>query len=160
MHTRLLLVPALALLAACGASRLEPGTVAVGTWGGDEAGLLVRADGAHAHIGCTYGDVAGPIPFDADGRFDVAAQWNVSAFPIDRGIFHEARMSGRLSGRSLTFTARLTDTGQSLRPVTVPLGREPRIANCPIHPIPKPRGEHGRPLLQRRSGRYAGPRSQ
>ena len=139
MRARTFLVPALALVAACGASRLEPGTVAVGTWGGDEAGLLVRADGAHAHIGCTYGDVAGPIPFDADGRFDVAAKWNVSAFPIDRGIFHEARMSGRLSGRSLTFTAKLTDTGQVLGPVAVTLGREPRMANCPICRNPKPR---------------------
>src|SRR6266545_2195726 len=120
MSMRRLLVPALALVAACGASRLEPGTVAVGTWGGEEAGLLVRADGAHGHIGCTYGDVTGPIPFDADGRF------------------HEARMSGRLSGRSLTFTAKLTDTGQVLGPVAVTLGREPRMANCPICRTPRP----------------------
>ena len=139
MRVRTFLVPALALVAACGASRLDPGTIAVGTWGGEEAGLLVRADGAHAHIGCTYGDVTGPIPVGADGRFDVAAQWNVSAFPIDRGIFHEARMSGRLSGRSLTFTAKLTDTGQVLGPVAVTLGREPRMANCPICRNPKPR---------------------
>src|SRR5260221_14755211 len=122
MSMRRLLVPALALLAACGASRLEPGTVAVGTWGGEEAGLLVRADGAHVHIGCTYGHVAGPIPFDADGRFDVAAQWNVSAFPIDRGIFHEARMSGRLGGRRLTFPAGLAATGPSPGPPPRPLG--------------------------------------
>jgi hypothetical protein len=127
-----MLVPALLLLAACGASRLEPGNVAVGTWGGEEAGLLVRADGAHAHIACTYGDVAGPIPFDADGRFDVAAKWNVSAFPIDRGVFHEARLSGQLRGRGLTFSARLDDTGQVLGPVVVTLGREPKMANCPI----------------------------
>jgi hypothetical protein len=134
-----MLVPVLSLLAACGASRLEPGSVAVGTWGGEEAGLLVRPEGVHAHIGCTYGDVAGPIPFDADGRFDVAAQWNVSAFPIDRGVFHDARMSGRLRGRSLTFMARLTDTGQVLGPVAVTLGREPRMANCPICRTPKAR---------------------
>ena len=127
-----MLVPVLLLVAACGASRIEPGNVAVGTWGGEEAGLLVRADGAHAHIGCTYGDVTGPIPVGADGRFEVAAQWNVSAFPIDRGVFHDARMSGQLSGRSLTFSARLSDTGQVLGPVVVTLGREPKMANCPI----------------------------
>jgi len=139
MRARTMAVLALSLAAACGASRIEPGNVAAGTWGGEEAGLLVRADGAHAHIGCTYGDVAGSIPFDADGRFDVTAQWNVSAFPIDRGIFHEARMSGRLTGRSLTFSAKLTDTGQSLGPVVVTLGREPTMANCPICRNPKPR---------------------
>jgi hypothetical protein len=130
---------AVVLAAACGTFRLEPGTVAAGTWGGEEAGLIVGADGAHAHIGCTYGDVVGPIPFDAEGRFDVAAQWNVSAFPIDRGIFHEARMSGRLTGRSLIFSANLIDTGQSLGPVAVTLGREPKMANCPICRAPRPR---------------------
>jgi hypothetical protein len=137
MRARTTLVPALALAAACGASRIEPGNVAIGTWGGQEAGLLVHADGTHAHIGCTYGDVAGPIPFDADGRFDVAARWNVSAFPIDRGVFHDARMSGRLRGRSLTFSARLGDTGQVLGPAVVTLGREPTMANCPICRTPK-----------------------
>ena len=76
----MMLAAVVVLAAACGASRIEPGNLAVGTWGGEEAGLLVRADGAHAHIGCTYGDIAGPIPFDADGHFDVAAQWNVTAF--------------------------------------------------------------------------------
>src|SRR5258708_26599759 len=155
MRSRTMFVPVLVLLAACGASRIEPGNVAVGTWGGVEAGLLVRADGAHAHIGCTYGDVTGPIPFDADGRFDVAAQWNVSAFPIDRGVFHEARMSGRLSGRSLTFTAKLSDTGQVLGPVAVTLRREPRMANCPICRNPKPRGQDGRSRRWRRCGREA-----
>src|SRR6478672_8053994 len=106
MDARTMLAAAVVLAAACGASRIEPGTLAVGTWGGEEAGLLVRADGAHAHIGCTYGDIAGPIPFDADGFFDVAAQWNVTAFPIDRGVFHDSRMSGRLRGDRLTFSAR------------------------------------------------------
>ena len=139
MHVRTTLVPVLVLVAACGASRLEPGSVAVGTWGGEEAGLLVRPDGAHAHVACTYGDVVGPIPFDADGRFDVAAQWNVSAFPIDRGVFHDARLSGRITGRSLTFSARLDDTGQVLGPVVVTLGREPKMANCPICRTPKAR---------------------
>jgi hypothetical protein len=139
MRTGLMLVPALSLLAACGASRIEPGSLAVGTWGGEEAGLLVRADGAHAHIGCTYGDIAGPIPFDADGFFDVAAQWNVTAFPIDRGVFHDSRMSGRLRGDRLTFSARLADTGQVLGPAVVTFGREPRMANCPICRTPKAR---------------------
>src|SRR5258707_13479620 len=106
MSTRGLLVPALALVAACGASRLEPGTVAVGTWGGEEAGLLVRADGAHAHIGCTYGDVTGPIPFDADGRFEGAPRGNGSAFPIHRGSFHEPRRSGRPRGPAPPLPAR------------------------------------------------------
>ena len=134
------LAVALALpLAGCGGGPTGPGTVAVGTWGGDDAGLIVRADGVHAHVGCTYGDVAGAIPFDAEGRFDVAAQWDVDAFPIDRGILHPARLTGTTTGRDLTFSVLLTDTGRTLGPSVVTLGREPRMVNCPICRTPAPR---------------------
>ena len=139
MRRSLIAVVALLTAGGCAGSRLEPGTIAVGTWGGDDAGLLVRADGAHAHIGCTYGDVAGPIPFDADGRFDVAAEWDVDAFPIDRGILHPARVSGTTTGRDLTFSVVLADTGKTLGPTVVTLGREPRMVNCPICRTPRVR---------------------
>jgi hypothetical protein len=145
LRPRRIAVVALLIAAGCGASRLEPGTIAVGTWGGDDAGLLVRADGAHAHIGCTYGDVVGPIPFDAAGRFDVAAEWDVDAFPIDRGILHPARVSGTTTGRDLTFSVVLTDAGKTLGPTAVTLGREPRMVNCPICRIPRVRARTPRP---------------
>jgi hypothetical protein len=61
------LVFALLVGGACSSSRMHPDTVPVGTWGGEDAGLLVRSDGAHAHIGCTLGDVSGPISVDAAG---------------------------------------------------------------------------------------------
>jgi hypothetical protein len=120
------------LAAACLTSPEIPGTLPVGTWGGEDAGLLVRDDGVHAHIGCTLGDVPGSIPLDPDGRFEVTGQWNVNAFPIDLGIVHPARLSGRTDGRTLRFTVVLTDTGQSLGPAIVRFGREPKMVNCPI----------------------------
>jgi hypothetical protein len=122
----------LALAAACGETRVIPDVVPAGTWGGDDGGLIVSADGAHAHIGCTLGNLAGAIALDAEGRFDVVAQWNIDAFPVDRGIMHPARVSGWTDGRTMTMSARLTDTGQSLGPVFLVLGREPRMQNCPI----------------------------
>jgi hypothetical protein len=125
-------VPTVLLAVACGASPVGFDTVPVGTWGGESAGLLVRPDGAHAHIGCTLGDVMGAIPLDDEGRFDVAAEWNVDAFPIDRGILHPARLSGRSDGRTLTLSVRLTDTGQVLGPARLVFGREPQMQNCPI----------------------------
>ena len=128
----MLVVLALLLAGACGASRVGLDTLPVGTWGGDDAGLIMRADGAHAHIGCTLGDVAGPIPLDPEGRFDAAGQWNVDAFPVDRGILHPARLSGRTDGRTLMLSVLLTDTGQVLGPVRLTFGREPRMQNCPI----------------------------
>jgi len=111
---------------------MQPDTVPVGTWGGDDSGLLVRADGAHAHIGCTLGDVTGPIPVDAGGGFDVTGQWNVDAYPVDRGIFHPARLSGWTDGRTLTLSVLLTDTGRVLGPARLAFGREPQMQNCPI----------------------------
>jgi hypothetical protein len=132
MSLKVALALALLVPAACGASQVGLDIVPVGTWGGENSGLLVRADGSHAHIGCTLGDVAGPIPLDDEGRFDVAGEWNVDAFPIDRGIRHPARLSGRTDGRTLTLSVRLIDTGQVLGPALLTFGREPRMQNCPI----------------------------
>lgn len=108
------------------------GQVPSGTWGGDEAGLIVSDSEAHVHIGCTLGDIAGPIPLDSRGGFDVAGTYNVDAFPVDRGIRHPARFTGRTDGRTLTLAVRLTDTGQAFGPVTLTKGVTPRMRNCPI----------------------------
>jgi hypothetical protein len=121
------------LLAGCGASARPPlDRVPAGTWGGEDAGLIVTADGAHAHVGCTLGDVAGEIPVDDQGRFDVAGTYNVDAFPVDRGIRHPARFTGETDGRTLRFMVRLTDTMQTFASGELVLGREPRMQNCPI----------------------------
>lgn len=131
MRRRLALL-VLVTMGACAEPRAVPETVPTGTWGGDDGGLIVTAEGAHAHIGCTLGDVTGAIPLDAEGRFDVDATWNVDAFPIDRGILHPARISGRTDGATLSLAVRLTDTHQDLGPVFLTRGREPRMQNCPI----------------------------
>jgi len=115
---------------ASGPSDLEQ--VPVGTWGGDDAGVIVSATQVHAHIGCTKGDVDGSIPLDAQGRFDVEGLYNVDAYPVDRGILHPARFFGNTDGRALTLSVRLTDTGQTLGPVSLTLGREPGMQMCPI----------------------------
>lgn len=132
MDRRLAFGAALMLAVACGASTVALDVVPAGTWGGDNAGLLVRGDGAHGHIGCTLGEITGPIPLDTEGRFDISGVWNVDAFPVDRGILHPARLTGRANGRTLTVSVRLTDTGQVLGPVLLVFGREPRMENCPI----------------------------
>ena len=142
MRRRVSLVLALLLAGACESSRTPIDAVPAGTWGGDDAGLIVGKDGAHAHIGCTLGDVSGPISVDAAGEYDVAGQWNVDAYPVDRGIFHPARLSGWTDGRTLTLSVLLTDTGRVLGPVRLAFGREPRMQNCPIcrdRPAPRSR---------------------
>ena len=109
-----------------------PGDLVLGTWGGTDAGLIATDSGAHLHIGCTLGNVAGPITLDAEGRFDVPALYNINAYPIDLGILHPARVTGVVIGRSLRLTVQLTDTVVALGPVRLRIGTEPGMVMCPI----------------------------
>ncbi|HET8645392.1 MAG TPA: hypothetical protein VFO85_07885, partial [Vicinamibacteria bacterium] len=91
------------------------------------------AEGVHVHIGCTRGDIHGRIPVGPGGGFEVTGEHNVDAFPVDLGIVHPARYTGRLHGGDrLTFEVVLLDTGQPLGPAEAFLGREPRMRECPI----------------------------
>ena len=60
------------------------GKLAVGTWGGDSAGVIVTDTLSHVHVGCTYGDM-GRVTLDADGRFAVAGSYLLRAYPIAIG---------------------------------------------------------------------------
>lgn len=128
--------PTLALLllaTACGGGAPpHVDRVPVGTWGGDDAGMIVADASAHVHIGCTKGDVAQAIGVDPTGRFGVAGTYNVDAYPVDRGILHPARFTGWTDGRTLTLTVELTDTGRILGPVGLTFGVEPKMQVCPI----------------------------
>lgn len=119
------------VLAACG-HHGPPERVPSGTWGGDNAALLVGLNEAHVHIDCTKGEIPGSIPLDPAGQFDVEGTYNVDAYPVDRGIYHPARFTGRLSGGSLTLSVRLTDTGQAFGPVALVFGQTPKMQACPI----------------------------
>jgi hypothetical protein len=121
----------LATVGSC--SHGPPAQVPLGTWGGDGAGLIVSEEGVHVHLGCTKGDIAGRIPLDAAGAFVAEGMHNVDAFPVDLGILHPARYSGRLRGDDrLTFDVTLLDTGEHLGPAEVFRGRQPRLGPCPI----------------------------
>src|SRR5216110_1030729 len=111
--------------------RPSPGKVA-GTWGGDNAGLIADDTSAHVHIGCTYGNVHQAIVADAFGRFDVAGEHNITAHPVDAGVFHPARFTGSVRGRTMTLTVTLTDTAVTLGPVVLTFDREPKMGPCPI----------------------------
>ncbi len=129
-----------ALLAA-GCELLTPpagDAVAVGVWGGADAGLIVSDSGAHAHIGCTAGDLSGRIPLDSAGRFDVAGTYHVRLYPVAIGEPRPARFSGHTDGRDLTLTVTLTDTAVVLGPVRLRFGEEPAMTICPICRSPAP----------------------
>lgn len=137
--TRILVVPSLIAVLACSAATSTPITEVVGTWGGENAGMIVTGNDVHVHIGCTLGDATGPIRTDGNGRFEATGTYNVDAFPVDRGILHPARFSGHIVGQTMTLTVTLTDTARVLGPVTLIYGKEPKMGPCPICRVPKVR---------------------
>jgi hypothetical protein len=135
--TRITPVLSVIALLACSAATSTPITQVAGTWGGDNAGLIVSNTDIHVHIGCTLGDALGPINPDANGRFEATGTYNVDAYPVDRGITHPARFTGQIIDQTMTLTVTLTDTGRVLGPVTLIYGKEPKMGPCPICRVPK-----------------------
>jgi hypothetical protein len=126
--------------AACSSSGVNPvpadGKVPLGTWGGDNAGMIVGDTAMHLHVGCTFGDVSGRIAVDANGSFDVPGSYVLRAYPLLVGPSLPARFVGRLDGSVATVTVTVNDTVQHATvvkgPVIVLLGEQPRLGPCPI----------------------------
>jgi len=112
------------------------GKLALGTWGGDNAGMLVSDMAMHLTVGCTYGDVSGRITVAVDGSFDVAGSYMLRAYPVAFGPTVPARFRGQLDGVTATVTVTVDDTVQHKTvvegPVSVKYGDQPRIGPCPI----------------------------
>jgi hypothetical protein len=133
---RMIAILSLFAVLACYTATAAPITDIVGTWGGDNAGLIVSDTDVHVHIGCTLGDAIGPIHPDAHGRFEANGTYNVDAYPIDRGVVHPAIFAGQITGLTMTLTVSLTDTARVLGPVTLVYGKEPKMGPCPICRVP------------------------
>lgn len=139
------LLAALALLTvACADNAFDPdppAVLALGTWGGDDAGVIVTESGAHVHVGCTFGDMPGEVPLDPDGRFTMDGSYVLRAYPIMVGPPLPAQFSGRVVDRTLTLVVAVNDTVENrvvaLGPVTVVYGRDPEMGPCPICRVPR-----------------------
>jgi len=139
MIRRLLVAAAaIAVLSCSSASTLPPfdGSLALGTWGGDSAGMIVGDTAMHLHVGCTFGDVSGRVPVGVNGLFDVSGSYLLRAYPIAIGPTLPARFTGRIVGSTATVTVTVNDTVQHktvvLGPVAVTFARDPRLMPCPI----------------------------
>jgi hypothetical protein len=117
---------------------LDPsaGELATGTWGGENAGVIVADSMAHVHVGCTYGNFPLPSSLDRLGRFGSSGDYMVRAHPVAVGPPVPARLEGIVVGDRMTFTVTVNDTIAKqtivLGPATVTHGREPRLGPCPI----------------------------
>ena len=134
------------LLAACTESGPLPpsdGELSIGTWGGDNAGVIVTESTSHVHVGCTFGDMPPAISLDASGRFTVDGSYVLRAYPVQIGPPLPAQFSGRVIGRTLTLAIAVNDTVEkkvvALGPITVVYGRTPSLGPCPICRVPRPR---------------------
>ena len=128
---------ALALVFSCDSLGPPPGdSVPLGTWGGENAGMIVGDSGTHVHMGCTIGEIRGRITLDSWGRFDVPGSQNLTAYPVDRGVYLPARFTGvaGTDALNLTVTVNDTTTGRTvvLGPVRLVFGQTPHMGPCPI----------------------------
>jgi hypothetical protein len=134
------LVSVMALAATCDISgSVFPPTgdkLAVGTWGGENAGVIVGDTLVHVHVGCTLGDFPAPVALDQDGRFNVSGSYTLRAYPVQIGPPLPAQFAGRVENGQLTLAIAVNDTVEKklvqVGPVTVTFGREPRMGPCPI----------------------------
>lgn len=128
---------------ACSTGGFPPsgGALNEGTWGGENAGVIVTDSVTHVHIGCTFGDIPGRVAVDATGRFSADGSYILKAFPVISGPRLPAQFSGRVVGRSLTLAVAVNDTTTgkvvALGPVTVVYGRDPALGACPICRVPR-----------------------
>jgi len=132
------------LVSSCSGSSLLPpsdGILGVGTWGGDNSGVVVTDSAVHVHVGCTFGDMPGGVQLDADGRFTIDGSYVLRAYPIQIGPSLPAQFSGRVAGRTLTLAIAVNDTVErkvvALGPITVVYGHDPEMGPCPICRVPR-----------------------
>jgi hypothetical protein len=140
MRGRLALITLLAAVGAAGCAStsetLTANPLALGTWGGDSAGMIVSDTALHLHIACTFGDVSGRIPVDANGTFDVQGSYSLHVYPVAVEPAVPARFVGHVNGSTATVVVTVNDTVQhqtvTRGPVIVTLGTDPRLGPCPI----------------------------
>jgi hypothetical protein len=130
---------AAALLAAACDEGLDPSSdakLASGTWGGENAGVIVSDTLAHVHVGCTFGNFRLPVALDASGRFSVSGSYLLRAYPIAIGPSLPAQFNGIIRDKQMTLTVTVNDTVQkqstTLGPISVTLGSDPKLGPCPI----------------------------
>ena len=140
------LTPVALLLSFCSETPSAPlvTQIALGTWGADNAGVIVTDSVAHVHVGCTFGDWPPGVVLDADGRFTVDGSYVLRAYPVMIGPRLPAQFSGRVVGTTMTVAIAVNDTVEkkvvALGPITVVLGRAPTMGPCPICLSPKAMG--------------------
>ncbi|SRR6266487_4218819 len=115
-------------------SRPEVMQIEKGTWGGQHIGLEITDSGATIEFDCAHGTVDQRIEGDSNGVLDLRGTYvRESPGPArqgDREDSHPARYTGRVEGKSMTITIRLTDTGETVGTFKLSRGALPKVFKC------------------------------
>jgi hypothetical protein len=114
--------------------REKEGGVAEGVWGGAHVRMSVGKDGAELEFDCARGEIGAPFKTDDEGRFELPGTFtrrSPGAIRVGKTPAPQpALYSGRVEGRTMTLSVKLTDTDQTLDTYTLARGSEGRLWKC------------------------------
>jgi len=108
--------------------------VAIGTWGGPHASLVVADANARLELDCATVVTDRRLNADTRGGFDAEA-----AMTLDRGgsidneaprVSRRARLSGRVNGRAMTLDVTALDPDEPSGHFELELGRSAELRKC------------------------------
>lgn len=105
----------------------------VGLWGGKSTLLNVGEGGAGVDFSCAHGAIEQPLRLDQKGGFDLPGVYVRESFGPQREgeeRSQPARYQGSVSGQTMTLTIKLTQTNETIGPMTLTLGRMTRLHKC------------------------------
>jgi hypothetical protein len=105
---------------------------ALGTWGGQEASLVLAASGGELSYACGAGTVDAGWTLSREGQFVASGEHFFGGGPVppQGRPPHPARYSGRVQGDDFTLTVTLTDLKQTLGPFHLVRGGPSVFEQC------------------------------
>jgi hypothetical protein len=127
------LLLAVAWIGCAGASSAKQGAL-TGSWGGPHISLEITATGARVEYDCAHGTIDGPIIPDRSGQFEAmgthTAEHGGPVREDEEEAGRPARYRGKVSGKTLTLTVTLADSGEEVGTFTLTRGATPRLTKC------------------------------
>lgn len=122
----------LALVAIAAACSSPTAPVAVGTWGGPEASLVLTRAGGNLSYSCGAGTIDSAWTISDDGQFLASGEHFFGGGPVPpQGREpHPARYSGTIKGNALTLTVTLSDLDLTLGPYRLLRGGPIAVELC------------------------------
>jgi hypothetical protein len=105
----------------------------VGVWGGKSALLNVHEKGAGLDLACAHGSIEQPILLDSNQAFDLPGTYEQESFgPQVEGEnkSQPARYTGKVQQRTMTLTIKLTQSGETIGPLTLNFGKMSILHKC------------------------------